>query len=266
MRFLLTFIFIIALLPLSYASIIVQNGLFHQYKVSAGTVYTGSIIIQNSSEKAQNVKLYMEDITYNGNGETVYSNFSTNPRSNAGWIKLETNLLTLGNKEVKTVFYTITVPKDSLQAGSYWTSIMVEPIDDYKPDEKKGGFSITSIVRYSIQIITDYHSEGIKSELEFKRLNLNKIEGKRVLEVAIQNTGNLYCRAIAIAELFDKQTAKKIGRYSSISMGLYPHENYKVFNIDLSEVPKGSYKAALIVTDQDNNAFALDIDLEVKDE
>jgi hypothetical protein len=266
MRYFFIYIFLILGHQISFASIIIQNGLSHQYKVSAGTVYTGTIIIQNTSDKAQNVKLYFEDITYNGNGETVYSALNENPRSNAKWIKLETNLLALGGKEVKSVFYTISVPKDSLQAGSYWTSIMVEPIDDYKPDGKKGGFTITSVVRYSIQIITDIHSDDIKTELEFKKLNMSSIDGKRTLEVAIQNTGNLYCRATATVELFDKQTAKKIGRFSSIPAGLYPLGNYKIFNIDLSTVPKGSYKAALIATDQENNAFAIDIDLEVKDE
>ena len=38
----------------------------------------------------------------------------------------------------------------------------MEPIDDIKPSDAKVGVNITSVVRYAIQIITDYKTENIK--------------------------------------------------------------------------------------------------------
>ncbi|WP_228426722.1 hypothetical protein [Chryseobacterium carnipullorum] len=48
-------------------------------------------------------------------------------------------------------------------------------------------------------------------------------------------------------------------------MGLLPQTS-KSFHIDISKVPPAQYKAVIIATDEDENAFALNVELEVKND
>nr|WP_305049517.1 hypothetical protein [Elizabethkingia bruuniana] len=120
-----------------HASIVVLNGLTHNYKVENGHVYKGKIAIENTGSTSQNVKIYLQDFSYKSDGSVNYTIPLTNTKTNADWIKLNTNLLTLKAKEKTEVFYEIVVPDKITQAGSYWSVLIVEPVDDIKPSDKK---------------------------------------------------------------------------------------------------------------------------------
>lgn len=247
-----------------FAGIIVHNGVTHQYNVKGGEVYEGKIVIENTADHPQNVKIFLQDLRYDATGHTYYSKPSTHKTSNAGWIDLETNLLTLEAHEKRAVFYNIRVPDADLKSGSYWSVIMVEPTENYNPTEKKGSVTITSVVRYAIQIITDYQAGQLESNLKFKSLNIEELDDKRLLKIAMVNTGKIYCRPTITAELYNRDTGQRVGQFSSLAMGLLPYGNSKTFTIDISKVDPGKYKAVLIATDQENNAFALKVKLQIK--
>ena len=48
-------------------------------------------------------------------------------------------------------------------------------------------------------------------------------------------------------------------------MGLLPQTS-KSFHLDITKVPPDRYNAVVIATDEDENAFALNVELEVKNE
>ncbi|MBV8328244.1 DUF3324 domain-containing protein [Chryseobacterium sp.] len=248
-----------------HAGIVVLNGLTHSYKVENGKVYKGKIAIENTGSAPQNVKLFLQDFSYHSNGSINYTALHTNSRSNGDWIKLNTNLITLKGKEKTEVFYEITVPNKAIDPGSYWSIIIVEPVDDIKPSDTKAGVNITSVIRYAIQVITDYETEKAKPDLKFESVKIEKEEGRQVAKIAIANNGNLYCKPTASIEIYSRKTGEKIGNYSSLAMGLLPN-NSKTFHIDLSKVPPDKYKAVIIATDEDENAFALNVELEVKND
>lgn len=248
-----------------FAGIVVSNGLTHIYQVHNGELIKGKIEIENSGDQPQNVKLYLQDLGYNANGTTFYKDPSGNLRSNASWIKLETNLLTLKAKEKKEVFYEMTVPRSDLQQGSYWSAIIVEPTEILAPTRKNPGFSIQSVVRYAIQIISNNQTEDLKPNLKFDSIKVDKMGSIRMLNVAISNTGSLYFRPMAIIEFYDQKTGEKAGRFSSVSMGLLPG-NAKTFNIDISKMNPGKYSAVLMATDDANNAFAYNTVLDIKND
>lgn len=77
-------------------------------------------------------------------------------------------------KEKTEVFYEITVPNQALDPGSYWSVIIVEPVDDIKPSDNKPGVNITSVVRYAIQVITDIETEKAKPDLKFENVKVRK--------------------------------------------------------------------------------------------
>ncbi|WP_185288449.1 WxL protein host-binding domain-containing protein [Chryseobacterium lactis] len=248
-----------------HAGIVVLNGLTHSYKIENGKVYKGKIAIENTSSTPQNVKLFLQDFTYHADGTFNYTELHTNNRTNGNWIKLNTNLVTLKGKEKTEVFYEITVPNQALDPGSYWSVIIVEPVDDIKPSDNKPGVNITSVVRYAVQVITDIETEKAKPDLKFENVKVEKEEGKQTVKIAIANNGNLYCRPTASIELYHRKTGKKIGTFSSLTMGLLPTTS-KTFPIEISKVPPDQYTATIMATDEEENAFAINVELEVKND
>ena len=248
-----------------HASIVVLNGLTHNYKVENGQVYKGKIALQNTGDKPQNVKIFLQDFSYQSNGSMYYTTPHTNEKTNTDWIKLNTTFLTLKGKEKTEVYYEITIPNSLRIPGSYWSVIIVEPVDDIKPSDSKQGINITSIVRYAIQIITDYDSEKVKPDLKFESIKVEKEEGKQVLKIAIANQGAIYCKPTASVEIYNRKSGQKIGTFSTQAMGLLPQTS-KSFPIDISKMPPDKYNAVIIATDEDENAFALNVELEVKND
>lgn len=248
-----------------HAGIVILNGLTHSYKIENGKVYKGKVAIENTSNNPQSVKLYLQDFSYNADGTTQYSALQTNKRTNGEWIKFNTNLVTLKGKEKTEVFYEITVPNQITDPGSYWSVIIVEPVEDIKPSDSKNGVSITSIVRYAIQVITDYEGDKAQPNLKFESVKVEKEEGKQAAKIAIANNGNLYCKPTATIEIYNRKTGVKVGTFSSITMGLLPSTS-KTFYIDISKVPPDKYKATIMATDEEENAFALNVELEVKND
>ncbi|MDR4951393.1 DUF3324 domain-containing protein [Chryseobacterium sp. ES2] len=248
-----------------HAGIVILNGLTHSYKIENGKVYKGKVAIENTSSTPQSVKLFLQDYTYHADGTINYTALRTNTRSNGEWLKLNTNLVTLKGKEKTEIFYEITVPNQAMDPGSYWSVIIVEPVEEIKPSDNKPGVNITSVIRYAIQVITDFETEKAKPDLKFESVKVEKMEGKKTAKVAIANTGNLYCKPTASIEVYNRKTGEKVGTYSSLTMGLLPGTS-KTFYIDISKLPPAQYKAAIIATDEEENAFALNVELEVKND
>lgn len=262
-----TFFFIILMFSsyLTKANIVILNGLSHNYKVENGQVYKGKISIENTSNQSQNVKLFLQDFNYQSDGAIQYNTPNTNPKTNTNWIKLNTNLISLKAKEKTEVLYEITVPKKIVDAGSYWSVIIVEPVDHIKPSNEKEGVNITSIVRYAIQIITDVDADKAKPDLKFEGIKIEKEDKQQILKIAVANQGNLYCKSSITIEIYSKKNGEKIATFSSVPMGLLPQTS-KTFYIDISKMPPEKYNAVLIATDEDENAFALNVELEIKND
>ncbi|KMQ65980.1 hypothetical protein ACM39_16315 [Chryseobacterium sp. FH2] len=260
-------LFIIIILPCCFlqANIVILNGLTHNYKVENGKVYKGKITIENTDNKPQNIKIFLQDFTYQADGSIHYTTPQTNIKTNANWIRLNTNLITLKAKEKTEVYYEITVPEQIKESGSYWSVIIVEPVEEIKPNENKEGVNITSVVRYAIQVITDYDAENAKPNLKFESVKIDKENGKQILKIAIANNGNLYCKPTASIEIYSRKNGQKIGSFTSHAMGVLPQTS-KSFQIDISKIPPDKYKAVIIATDEDENAFALNVELEVKND
>jgi hypothetical protein len=196
-----------------HAGIVVLNGLTHSYKIENGKVYKGKIAIENTGSTPQNVKLFLQDFTYHADGTLIILScipitepMVTGSNSTPIWLRLK-------GKEKTEVFYEITVPNQALDPGSYWSVIIVEPVDDIKPSDNKPGVNITSVVRYAIQVITDYDTEKAKPDLRFENIKVEKEEGKQTVKVAIANNGNLYCKSTASIEIYNRKTGEKLGLF-----------------------------------------------------
>jgi hypothetical protein len=230
--------------------------------VENGKNYKGKIVLENTGKETSQIKIYLQDVSYRADGTINYNApAKEKKRSNAGWMQLTTNLLTLKPGEKTDFLYEINVPNQLAANGSYWSVIIVEPVKDIKSNEK-AGVSIASVVRYAILVVSDIYSESAKVDLRFENVKIVKEDNKRILKVAIANTGDLFCKPVAVIDVYDKKTGQKKGRFTSYSMGLLP-DNSKSFSIDIEPLSPGLYNAVLMAIDENDNTFALKTDLEI---
>lgn len=261
-RILFLFVFV-GQISLAKAGIFVLNGLTHLYKVENGQVIKGKVQVQNTASHPQDVKIYLQDHSYFADGRTLYTAPLTNARSNTGWVKLNTNLITLKDKEKIDIFYEITVPQNVADVGTYWSVLMIEPTETIEP-AKQAGVTIVSTMRYAIQLITNLQPEKANTELMFESVDVAKNGTKRAVKLAVANKGKLYTRPVAGIEIFDRKTGLKAGAFKSDPMGLLPNTS-KLFTIDISSLSPGNYTAAILLFDENDNAFAMNIELDIKE-
>ena len=70
----LILLFIIGIYNYSHANIVITNGLTHRLKTEKGQTYRGKIEVQNIGKVKKNVKLYLQDVSYDADGTTRSQN------------------------------------------------------------------------------------------------------------------------------------------------------------------------------------------------
>lgn len=248
------FTFLLLLIPIgSEAGVSVIGGLTHERIVGnpeIGETYRGTILIRNTGEEPQEVKVYQTDYLFFFDGRNIYGEPGETPRSNADWITFSPKRLVIPPKETSQVNYTVKVPDDETLVGTYWSMIMVEGISKdspevIKPEEGKVKLGIRTVLRYGIQMVTHIGDTGAR-KLKFSNTKLLKDEEMRILQLDIENIGERWLRPFLWAELYDEK-GSYIGRFEGGRLRTYPETSVR-FKIDLSQVPKGEYKA-LVVAD-----------------
>lgn len=258
----ITFILLWAIPIFCRANIVVLNGLTHTYKTEKEKLYSGKIEMQNTGPLPRTVKLFLQDLSYSHDGTILYTDPHTNSRTNADWIELSTDLVNLAPGQKVEVIYQVSVPDTVRQVGSYWSTIIVEPQEDINPQNEREGVQITSVVRYAVQVITDYVMGPLSAELKFEKIGVERTGQTKILNVALSNKSHIYCRASAMIELYDLQGNMVGGQLQSPAMGLLPG-NSKTFSIDIGKIPPGTYRGVVFAADQEENTFAMNIDLEI---
>lgn len=261
MRYIFTFI-LFFIYTHTQGNIIVLNGLTHSFKTEKSKIYSGKIELQNTGNTQKSVKLFLQDLSYNYDGSILYSEPNNSQYSNANWIKLSTNLVNIKPKEKAEVIFEISVPHDVELQGTYWSTIIAEPVEDLNPSTSSG-VRVTSVVRYAVQILTDYQTDNLTSEIKFEKIELVKDSSSNILKVALSNQGRIYCKSTASIEIYNSITGEKINKFFSQDLGLLPG-NSKTFSIIIpSSVPSGKYKAVLFATDTNDNTFAMNVELNI---
>lgn len=232
------------------AGVSIVGGLTHQKKAEPGETYKGSIIINNTNDQPQEVKIYQTDYCFRFDGTNDYGLPGKLERSNADWLSFSPRRLIILPKETAKVNYTIKVPNDLNLVGTYWSMIMVEGIpkgsrESSQPEKDKTKVGITQIMRYAIQMITHIGNSG-ERRLKFLETKLLREKEKRFLQVDMENIGQRWLRPFLWAELYD-ENGRYIGRFEGRRKRIYPGTSVR-YTVDLTNVPEGTYKA-LVVAD-----------------
>lgn len=245
----------------SFCEISVSQSLVHEFYVKPNSTYSGVIIITNSENKKQRTKVYQSDYLFSANGKNQFDTPAGNlPRSNANWISFSPRSFTIPPKDIFKVEYEIKVPKDSTLIGSYWSLFLVEGIPDKSKRSVDDKHKLFIISRIGIQIVTHIGNTGTR-ELTFLDLQFLEKEQKRILQVDVENTGERFLHPYLWVELYDLQ-GKFVGKYETSKLRTYPGTSVR-FNVDLTEVPSGSYQALIVADCGGDDLFGANVNLEI---
>lgn len=145
---------------------------------------------------------------------------------------------------------------------------MVEPViagalEPPEVEAKEGTitFTITTAYRYGIRMVTNIGETGERS-MKFADKQLLMQDDQRVLQLDLENTGERYLRLLVWVELYDED-GTSIGRFEAGRRGMYPGCSTR-FQVDLSQVAPGKYKALVVADNGDEYVFGARYELEIE--
>jgi hypothetical protein len=252
----------------AFSQVSVIGDLSNDKDAKPGERYDGSIMVKNDSEEPAEVKVYQTDYLFACDGTNNYADPGTTARSNAKWVTFNPSFFTVPPRSTATVNYTVQVPLDAAEkklVGSYWSMLMIEGIakgsaeSAIQKDNKKPQMGIRQTIRYGVQVATHIAQTGTK-KIDFLDAKLvTKDDGKKLLQVDIGNSGEVWVRPTMYVELFDDKGVSK-GKFPGVAYRLYPGTSVRQM-IDLSSVAKGLYKALVVIDAGGEDAYGAEYNL-----
>lgn len=258
-------LFLILFYPITVqANVIILNGLTHVHTSEKGKEVRGEIVLQNLNKvNAQRVSIYLQDIVQSCDGETLYSNSGSHPRSLGNWITFNTSEKVLSPNEKFVITYVINIPEEinveNVDFGSFWSALMID-VDKPISEDNQYGVQINSKIRYGVQIIANV-GDRVNSEIQFENVEIvKKSTDIYSVNATVRNNGLYLVQPTLILELFDKN-GESIKKVEALFKKVYPM-NCKGFEIVLENVPAGDYDA-VIVADYGGDIYGTNISISI---
>lgn len=243
----------------SFASIVILNGLTHENTALPGETYRTQIEIQNVAEVEKSVKIYLKDYWYNHKGESRHDDPGTLERSSGEWISFQSDLILLAPQEKSLINVEIKVPEGENIEGTFWSVLMVEGV--VPPDtSRSAGVSITTALRYAIQMITNIGNSGERN-LNFAGLQLGKVGEYSVVQVVLENVGERLLKPQMSIELFDNN-GNSVGTLVADQRKTLPGTSVLV-NLKLEGIKPGTYTGVLVADCGGDNIFGTNVSFEI---
>lgn len=239
------------------------SDLIQQMTMQPGGRSGNDILVENTSDSTRTVSIEKRDFRFSYSGSRSFPSPGSLDRSNASWISLSSNLVTIPPDTTVAVGYQIQVPsraspqRDSLY-GTYWSALLVEPAQGTERTQQR--IQINESVRYAVQIITHIGTTGQKS---VSLLNTDlRAEGKgRRLIVDLKHNGTRSFDPDVYLELYGG-TGSLVGKFGSESRLLYPSTSAR-YEVNIDSVKAGSYTGMLIIDGGQGALFGAQLDLEL---
>lgn len=267
-KIVLSILFLILLSANSFAQISVLGELTRKYVVKPGGVYEGTIELRNKGDKPHDVKIEKKDYLFDREGKNRFEDPPVHPRSNSQWISVSPSKATIPPGESLNVSFKIHVPQKENLIGTYWSVLMIEPQEPIVPEtllrseNKKLTMSLRVVIQHAVQIITDFGESGT-TKIKFLDKRIVQKEGKRMLQIDIENVGERWVTFKPIIELFD-QDGKSVGKFEANRARIFPTCSAR-FLADISEVPKGKYKALIVTDGSGEKVFGTRMNLNIEE-
>lgn len=249
---------------LLFGSVAIMNGLSHQFSVTPGNKYRGQIELQNADEVDQVVTFYQADMVTKFTGEILYDDTMKHHRSNRHWISISNLNMNIGSGEKRILNFEITVPESDSLTGTYWSVIMVEPRDPiHIQKDEVSGYNIQSKIRYAIQIVCNIGDTG-NANLQFLGVSKNFTEEQKLLEIDIENTGEILIIPTLNIEFFD-ESGSDAGVLKSEQQRIFPSCSKK-YVIDISSLPMKKLQGIVIADCGTDDLFGVNVTIDLKND
>jgi hypothetical protein len=248
------------------AGVSVHGSLTQEQQVVAGETYRGTIVLVNTGDAEELVKIYGTDYLFYRDGTCLYGDPGEHARSNGGWLTFEPHEITIPPSTTASISYTVAVPDDETLMGTYWSVLMVEVPGNaglLASDRSGAQIGIGQILRYGVQVVTNIEDSG-ERQLDFVETKVLRDGKQRCLQVDLENIGERWLRPALWTELYDTD-GNCIGKFDGGSLRIYPGTSVR-FKIDLSAVEPGEYKAVAIADCGADDIFGAAYTLRFEDE
>jgi hypothetical protein len=249
------------------AQISIIGELSQDREARPGEQYEGTIIVRNDTDEPQEAKVYQTDYLFFSDGTNRYDEPGSHRRSNASWVTFSPTYVTLPPQATVNVSFSVKVPQPSANSltGSFWSMLMVEGISKSSAEssrrDRKAEMGITQAIRYGIQIATHIAGTGVRT-IEFKNPKVvSKGSDGKVFQIDVVNTGDLGMRPEVYVELFNGAGISQ-GKFPGVRYRLYPGTSVRQ-TIDLTGVPRGEYKALVVVDAGGDDVFGAQYTLQL---
>jgi hypothetical protein len=246
----------------SHAGITPEGDATHVHSAQAGNSYRGSIAIRNAGPDVAQVKLYQTDYLFSADGKNAFDTPGALPRSNAAWLHLNREQVSIAPGSVTTVDYEVRVPDVVGLSGTYWSVVMVQELPATEASgDTHAGVRLGQSLRHAIQIITEV-GDSAPSEIEFRNAHVVGEGAQRVLDIDLQNTGERWLRTDIWLELHDTR-GHVVGRFSAPRRRTFPGTSVRN-RIELGAAPPGKYLGLLVADGGRNDLFGIQIELDLR--
>lgn len=244
------------------AQVSVLSSTVEEHTGGPGEKYAGRIEIANSSRTAQVVRLYQTDYTFAADGTSNFDRAGSTARSNSAWISLQSEQVTVPPTSSISVPYTVAIPRTDSLRGTYWSAIMVEPVEHPTPTVAKDGekphVGLGTVIRYAVQVSTHIGTSGTRT-VKFDHIDAKQGPDsagatKSMLGLDVINAGERAYRPALWIELYDAQGALRAKAKQSRGL-LYPGCSLRQ-RFDLGVIPPGTYKAVIFADTGEETVYA----------
>jgi len=244
----------------------VLGGLTRIYALTPGSTAEGKLILQNDSDAPSDVRLYQTDYLFYADGRALYGPPASIPRSNAAWIKVTPQQITIPANASTIVYFSIAIPQDQALSGSYWSVLMVEPLEKgalAPPEPVPGGgvqVGIRAVHRYAVQLVTNINGGSASVTMDNPQLVVDDANAQ-LLTIDIANTGELWLNPRVWTELFDL-SGKSLGRFEGTKVRIFPGCSAR-YKVALPGIPPGVYSALVVADNSDEHVFGSQVPLTI---
>jgi hypothetical protein len=259
----ITFLFLLFISIQAFSGVVILNGLTHVHSGEAGSQISGKIKIRNDSPKENRIILYKQDLMLSCDNTSIfeYKDINTNPKSMGSWLKVNVDEKILGPHEEYDLSYSINVPNNVTQKGSYWTVLMVEGADPIREPESQS-LQVGSKIRYAVQLITEIGSfESPKLQFENVEYKKGVNMASNVVQVKIRNVGEYSAQTKVLLEIYDSK-GSKLKVFQGSVRRIYPNL-CNVFELEIKDLPKGVYDG-VIIADNSKDLFGSNISIKIE--
>lgn len=224
-----------------------------------------SIIVENTSTEAVDVKVYQNDYVFYADGTVSYLPPGDLPRSNSRWIGFTPSIVRIPAREQTQISITIEVPERLELEGTYWSLLLIEPIPDEEDDERDESeeytLNLKEIVRYGIQVVTTVGTAS-SPVLAFRNPALYAGVDGRVLEADLENVGEAWIRPVYFCEIYDP-LGDMVAKVELPRRRIYPDTSIRL-SFTLPPLESGTHKALVVADAGGDRLYGAQYTLNIK--